>query len=106
MQIDSRKIHVQCLENREVLKDGSVRYVNYKAQDDIKQLLELKPSWGTNYNLSVNLPRLREVDKVVIIARTSVNCYRVIISTTNGTDLVNCKTYDEVNQAIVKSLAK
>ena len=106
MQVDSRKIYVKGLENNQDLKDGSIRYVIYKAQDSSKSLLELKPSYGTSYYLTVNMPSLREVDKVIVVTRTSVNCYRVIISTTNGTELVNCKTYDEITQTITKSLPK
>lgn len=106
MQVDSRKILIKDFDSHGIIKDGSVRYVLYKKQDNVKPLLELKPSWDTTYNLQVNLPLKREIDTIVIVTRTSVNCYRIIISSSNETELVNCKTYDEINQVISKSLNK
>lgn len=105
MELNSNKIQIKGFEHPENLKDGSVRYVLYKKQTDEKPLLELKPNWSTTYSLQVNLPQKREIDTVVIITRTSVNCYRVIVSTIKGTELANCKTYDEIND-VVKSLGK
>lgn len=106
MEVNSNKIQIKGFEYPENLKDGSVRYVAYKKQDDTKQqLVELKQSYGSTYSLQVNLPSKREIDTLVIVTRTSVNCYRVIISTSKQTKLENCKTYDEIND-VVKSLNK
>lgn len=107
MQVDNRKIQIKGFERPESLEDGSVRYVLYKKEETAKELLEFKKNtWNNSYDLKVNLPSERKLEKVIIITRTSANCYRVIISTTNSTELINCKTYDEINQCISKSLPK
>jgi len=106
MELDSRKIYAKGLQNKQDLKDGSVRYILYKPNNTDKQLAELRPSWGTNYELRINLPQQREVDKVIIITRTSANCFRIIISSSLNTELISVKTYDEINEVIQKSLNK
>jgi len=100
MQLDSRKIQTPNGYKKEDSKDGSVRFVKYKTQATKNDLVQFRQSYGTNYNLQINLPPERELDTVIIVSRSSVNCYRVIISTSKHTKLINCKTYDEINQCI------
>lgn len=86
----------------EVAKDGSVRLIKYEPIVNDKQLVDFKKDWRDNlYNLTVNLPPPRELDTIVIVSKTSANCYKVIVSTQTHTEITTCKTYDEVN-AIIK----
>jgi len=100
MQLDSRKITVPSGFQKQDIKDGRVRFVLYKQQDTSKELLQLRHSYGTNYNVQINLPPPRELDTLIVVSRSSVNCYRVVISAPTATILVNCKTYDEINQCV------
>lgn len=100
MQLDSRKIKVPSEYYLDNLKDGSVRIVRYTKIIATQDLVQLRASYSTNYNLQINLPSQRSIDTMIIVARSSVNCYRLIISSPTNTHLENCKTYDEINNLI------
>jgi ABC-type tungstate transport system permease subunit len=98
LHISKIKIPKDC--HAEPLKDGGVRFVRYKEYDEPKDTVTLQKDWGGTYRLYLDLPRQRELDTVITVTRTSVNCYRVIMSTPKETRLINCKTYDELNKSL------
>ena len=81
--------------------DGSVRFVQYtkpKRPEEYATLRCLPSYYGerTEYSLSVHLPQQRNVDILATVSHTSANCWKVMVSTLSRSDVITCKTLNEV----------
>lgn len=99
--IDERKfpskfdILVQCC------KDESVRFVRYTNPEKPTDYVTIQkcPNYygkSTEYSLSVHLPKVRYLSTLVIVQHTSVNCWKVIVSTAEFSEVYTVKTLNEV----------
>ena len=85
--------------------DGSVRLIKYNTPTSGENLVDFAPTknwrgdFTGDYSLRVNIPPQRVLAKVALVVRTSANNYTVAVSNANTT-ITNCKTLDEVVEAI------
>lgn len=86
-------------------EDESVRFVQYTkpAQPDELLTMQRRPSYydeSTEYSMSVHLPRPRELATLVTVAHTSVNCWKVTVSTLACSDIFTMGTLREVTEVL------
>lgn len=100
MYIDKRKIEVNLYEPCKVIEvpDGSIRIITYSEVKEPKEMIKLVKSWGSSYNLNLELPVQRDLEICVNIIKTSANCYKVMYSDKNKSVFETFKTITEVNK--------
>lgn len=86
-------------------KDESVRLVKYTTPEQPEEYVTMRrrPSFysdNTEYMLQVHLPPLREASALVTVAHTSPNCWKVTVSTSERSDIITCKTLNEVTNEL------
>jgi hypothetical protein len=87
------------------LTDGSEVLIKYKQQKSNNKTIELLQG-GSNYlcseryYLDVNLPKPRELQAVLIVKRSSQNCYRVIYTDNYRADMQTLTGLNTVNKYI------
>lgn len=88
------------------LPDGSEVLIKYKQQKSNNKTIELLQG-GSNYlcseryYLDVNLPKPRELQAVLIVKRSSQNCYRVTYTDNYRADMQTLTGLNTVNMYIV-----
>ena len=107
MEVDRNKLRAMAIGyEAEGLKDGSVRLVKYRVQEDGKELLTVAPArYGPagEYTVRVNLPSKRVVEAVINIIKSSANCFKVMCSKPWGTEFMTFGTYSELNEWLIRS---
>lgn len=87
------------------LPDGSEVLIKYKQQKSNNKTIELLQG-GSNYlcseryYLDVNLPKPRELQAVLIVKRSSQNCYRVTYTDNYRADMQTLTGLNTVNKYI------
>lgn len=108
MDIDVGKVHAQGCKVEKIV-DGSVRLIKTFlppniAKQDLMSLSKYSYGRENEYLIRVNLPPAEKVDTVIIVSRTSVNCWRLIYSSLKLVEIMTYKTLTEVNFELDKLL--
>jgi len=108
--IDTRKLELPRTVSIEHCKDESVRIIRYTKSEAPKDLLTMqkRPSYygdSTEYTVSVHLPEARKVEVLATVAHTSVNCWKMTVSTDCSSDILTYKTLNEVTAALKRLFA-
>ncbi|MDE6399185.1 MAG: hypothetical protein K2L51_07680 [Clostridiales bacterium] len=104
--IDIGKFHLSCKIDTKHCMDGSVRLIRYTEPtppDEYVTMNRYRNCYDEitrHYTLSVHLPPLREVSSLVTVAHTSPNCWKVTVSTLERSDIITCKTLNEVTEKL------
>ena len=105
LTIDIRKLELPRTVDVERCEDESVRIIQYTKPELPKEYatMQRRPNYygeSTEYTLSVHLPPLRKVDIVVTVAHTSVNCWKVTVSTRERSALLTMGTLRDVTEEL------
>lgn len=103
--IDTRKFNLPRTVAIQPCKDESVRFILYTNPEPPEEYatFQRRPSYygeSTEYTVTVHLPKLRELVSCVTVAHTSPNCWKVTVSTLYSSDIIVCKTLNEVQDIL------
>jgi hypothetical protein len=102
MQVEFSKVTARGWEKQRIA-DGSLRLLRYAEARGGGDLLAMEPGYRKNeYTLRVSVPGQRDLDKVVLVVKSSANCFRVAYSDAKRTEVSTCGTYCDLNLWIMR----